>query len=97
MSDRVSAKQQRFLELVEVANRPVTIIEVMEEKRSLPHYVGNDFAYSWGFLSEGAATRWLQNLESRGFITIEKDTFVRITDSGRAAIAQQRGSGEGGQ
>lgn len=84
-SKKLSEKQLRFLNVVEVANRPVEI-EIMKPPRSIPHYLGNGFAYDWCFRSEGDAKRWVQNLRDRGLITIEKDHFIRITDEGRALI-----------
>lgn len=84
---RLSAKQVKFLQTVELQNRPVWIEMAHKQPTSLPHYVGYDFAYNWGFRSEGEAARWLENLQSRGLLTIEKTHFVRITDAGKQAIA----------
>lgn len=84
---RLSAKQVKFLQIVEVQNRPVLLELAHKQPTSIPHYVGNDFAYNWAFRSEGEATRWLENLQSRGLLTIEKTHFVRITDAGKQAIA----------
>lgn len=91
---RVSKQQRKFLKAVEAANRPVEI-EICEPPRSLPYYVNYDFAWDWGFRSEGAAQRWLENLVERGLITLEKQRFARISDAGRAAISTATTSSTG--
>lgn len=91
---RLSAKQIKFLTIVEVQNRPV-LLEVREGPTSLPHFVGCDFAWNWGFMSEGEARRWLQNLQSRGLLVIEKECFVRITDAGKEALVAAKAKQEG--
>lgn len=85
MSTRLSAKQLKFLELVENSCRPVYMV-IGEEPRNLPHYINHDFAWDWGFLSEGAAKRWVEKLDERGFIKLERGSWARITAKGLEAL-----------
>lgn len=91
--ERLSVKQVKFLTIVEVQNRPVFIELAHKEPTSLPHYVGLEFAYKWGFRSEGDATRWLENLQARGLLKLDKRDFVRITDAGKQALAAAQAKG----
>lgn len=68
---RISKKQREFLEAVELCNRPA-VVQVLSPAMSLPFYLGPDFAWDWDFYSEREARVWIEKLEQRGLITIEK-------------------------
>lgn len=69
------------------------------KQKEVLHYIANCcdsglLGYSlhaedmWLWDSLGELRRYMENLEARGFINIEKDHFYRITDAGRAAIGR---------
>lgn len=43
---------------------------------------------SWFFVYDREMDVFMQNLERRGFLNIEKGAFYRITDAGRAAVGR---------
>lgn len=85
---RLSAKQRDFLKFVEEYNRPTRLF-ASDEEMSMAYYA-KDFAWNWGFLTDGAGERWLKNLQDRGLITIKNVAFIRITEAGKAAIGNSQ-------
>lgn len=85
---RLSAKQRDFLEKVAVHETPT-----YHFPEGLPLYVSHTFM-EFSFNTEGDRSRWLENLEQRGLISRSGPSacFIRLTDSGRAAIAKVPGS-----
>jgi hypothetical protein len=84
VSEKLSAKQRDFLQMVGVSETPTP-----NYPDGLPLYMGHLFM-EFSFNTESERRRWVDNVEARGFIkrTGAGGCFVRLTDSGRAALAK---------
>ena len=84
---RLSSRQREVLDVIEFNCRPVNVGRVESDSRVIPVYMGhlgNMFQHCFWY--ERELRRFLENLESRGLITIEKREFIYITDEGRRAL-----------
>jgi hypothetical protein len=84
---RISDKQRRALELIEFACRPQYILDVFDkEKRVIPFYSENLMPHYFNTWSE--RQRFIENLQKRGFIRIERSCFLYITDEGKELVTK---------
>lgn len=94
---RLSKRQRDVLETIELNCRPVEL-KWGEGSRVIPvsmWKLGQSFMDCFWYESE--FKRFMENLESRGFIRIEKRDFIYITDAGREAVTDhQQNAAQGG-
>lgn len=80
---RLSKYQRTVLEMVAASCEPVREIGC-SETRVIPLYVGHiPDAY---FYNDTERSKFLLNLEKRGFIRIERRSFIYITDMGKEVL-----------
>lgn len=80
---RLSKRQRDVLETIDYNTAPSPYCE----GKVVPVSVGQlGNTYQHDFWYENEFRRFLENLESRGFIRIEKREFIYITDAGKEAI-----------
>lgn len=79
---RLSARQREVLELVEAACRPVEL-KYGEPERIIPLYIDHlpDL-----FFTNSERRRFIENLESRGLLRIDRGIFIYITEAGKSAL-----------
>lgn len=83
---RLSARQRGMLEAIETICRPQQLdfkgppVVIPANTMQLGVFYQNTFWY------ERDLERFLENLERRGFIRIERRHFIYITDAGKAAV-----------
>lgn len=78
---RISNKQRIVLEDIQASEAS------QYNGRAIPLYIESipdEVQFSWN--SETERMRWLESLEARDLLRIEKGSFLRITDRGREAI-----------
>ncbi|MBT2299204.1 hypothetical protein J7E70_01880 [Variovorax paradoxus] len=81
---RLSDKQREFLATIAQSETPTD-----DFPKGLPLYLSHTFM-EFKFNTDSERQRWYRNLETRGLITLTGSgrCFVRLTDSGRAAIQE---------
>lgn len=78
---RISNKQRIVLEDIQASETQ------SYNGKTVPLYIehiSREVQFSWNLESD--RKRWLENLEARGLLRIEKGSFLRLTDCGRDAI-----------
>jgi len=78
---RISNKQRIVLEDIQASEMS------QYNGKAVPLYIESipdEVQFSWN--SEAERKRWLESLEARDLLRIEKGSFLRITDRGREAI-----------
>lgn len=90
MGERLSKNQRRVLEMV--ANQCQPSIGVFEagDGKIIPLYIGH--LPTAIFDSHSHRERFVKNLEARGLLRYERETFLYITDKGRQAVTSNEHS-----
>lgn len=83
---RLSRRQREVLESIEECCRPAPLCNGAEPTVVPASMFQLGVTFGHEFLYERDFERFVENLQERGFVRIERKQFIYITDEGKAAV-----------